>query len=140
VKKKYSATNKDKEEWKTFTENFEGIYDKDSINKTKKRKINQVKKLDLHGFSLKDANEKVEKFIVEAFDNGHSELLIVTGKGLRSKTYKDPYLSEKFSMLKNSIPEYISSNKNLSEKIHNIKKAAPKDGGDGAIYIFLKKN
>ena len=63
MKKKYSATNKDKEEWKTFTENFEGIYDKDSINKTKKRKINQVKKLDLHGFSLDEANKKVEILI-----------------------------------------------------------------------------
>ena len=140
MKKKYSATNKDKKEWKIFTENFEGIYDKDSKNIKKNQKLNKVRKIDLHGFSLNDANEKIEKFIIESFDNGFRELLVVTGKGLRSKTYKNPYLSEKFSMLKNSIPEYISSNKNLAEKIYKITKADPQDGGNGAIYIFLKKN
>ena len=139
MKKKYSVTHKDKKEWKTFTENFEGIYDKDALNKTKNQKISKARKLDLHGLSLNDANEKIEKFIIESFDNGHRELLVVTGKGLRSKTYKDPYLSEGLSILKNSIPEFISSNKNLSEKIYKIKKATPKDGGDGAIHIFLKK-
>ena len=96
MKKKYFATSKDKKEWEIFTKNFEGIYDKDSKNITNHQKENEIRKLDLHGFSLNDANKKIEKFITESFDKGFRKLLIVTGKGLRSKTYNNPYLSEKF--------------------------------------------
>ena len=71
--------------------------------------MNRVKKLDLHGFSLIEANKKVKKFIIESFDNGYKKLLIVTGKGLRSKSYDNPYVSEQLSVLKNAIPEYIKN-------------------------------
>ena len=82
----------------------------------------------------------VEKFIIESFDKGLTKLLIVTGKGSRSKSYENPYLSEKLSILKNSIPNFIRNNRNLSSKIKDISKANLKDGGEGAINVFLKKN
>ena len=101
--------------------------------------INKVRKLDLHGFSLMQANKIVKKFIIKSFNNGYAKLLIVTGKGSRSKSHKNPYLSEKLSVLKYSIPEYINNDENLINKINKISKADLKDGGEGAIYIFLKK-
>jgi len=94
--------------------------------------------LDLHGFSLSDANKIVKKFIIESFNNGYHKLLIVTGKGLRSKFHNNPYFSEKLSVLKYSVPEYIKNNENLTNKIRRISKADLKDGGAGAMYIFLK--
>ena len=96
--------------------------------------------MDLHGFSLNKANKIVKKFIIESFENGFKKLLIVTGKGLRSKSHDNPYLSEKLSVLKYAVPEYIMNKENLCNKISRISKADLKDGGEGAIYIFLKNN
>ena len=102
--------------------------------------MNMIKKLDLHGFSLIEANKKVKKFIIESFDNGYKKLLIVTGKGLRSKSYDNPYVSEQLSVLKYAIPEYIKNDENLNYKISKITQADPQEGGEGAISIFLKTN
>ena len=101
-------------------------------------KKNHVPKLDLHGFSLNEANNEVKKFILESFKIGHEKILIITGKGLRSKSHKNPYLSEELSVLKNSVPDYIKSNQEISNKILKISRADQKDGGDGAFYILLK--
>ena len=140
MKKKYLATRKDKKDWDVFTKQMGSIGPKElDITKTNILK-NKLRKLDLHGFSLIEANKKVKNFIIESFDLGYKKLLVVTGKGLRSKSYNDPYLSEKLSKLKYSIPDYIKNNENLSKKIIKISQADLKDGGDGAIYIFLKNN
>jgi len=140
VKKKYFATSRDKNEWLAFTKQMDNISIKetDTLKQTTDQK--KIKKLDLHGFSLDDANKEVEKFIIESFDNDYKKLLIITGKGMRSKSYDNPYLSKKLSVLKHSVPEYIESNENLFNKISKMSKADLKDGGDGAIYILLKKN
>ena len=61
-------------------------------------KVYKVPKLDLHGFSLIEANKKVKKFIIESFYNGYRKILIITGKGSRSKSYDNPYFSEKLSV------------------------------------------
>ena len=100
--------------------------------------INKVKKLDLHGSSLIEANKIVKKFIIESFNNGYKKLLVVTGKGLRSKSYNNPYVSEKLNVLRYSVPEFIKNDENLNNKISRIAQADIKDGGEGAIYILLK--
>ena len=102
--------------------------------------INKVKKLDLHGSSLVEANKIVKKFIIESFNNGYKKLLVVTGKGLRSKSYNNPYVSEKLNVLRYSVPEFIKNDEDLKDKIRGVEKADVKDGGEGAIYIFLKNN
>tara|TARA_Y100000590_G_scaffold194538_1_gene221030 strand:+ start:200 stop:637 length:438 start_codon:yes stop_codon:yes gene_type:complete len=139
VKKKI-ISSKDKKDWKNFVENIDDIPEKDIDSLSNNLEKSRIKKLDLHGFSLEEANKTVEKFIIESFDKGLTKLLIVTGKGSRSKSYENPYLSEKLSILKNSIPNFIRNNRNLSSKIKDISKANLKDGGEGAINVFLKKN
>ena len=101
--------------------------------------VNKVRKLDLHGLSLDQANKIVKKFIIESFENGYKKLLIITGKGLRSKVHKNPYLSEQMNVLKYSVPEFIKNDEDLFEKISRTSTADLKDGGEGAFYIFLKK-
>ena len=140
VKKKHFVTSKDKEDWTAFTKQMENISAKESDILKKNIEINKIQKLDLHGFSLNEANKVVKKFITQSFDNGYKKLLVVTGKGLRSKSRSNPYLSEKLSVLKYSIPEYIKTDEDLNQKISRISKADFKDGGEGAIYIFLKND
>ena len=139
MRKKYSTTSKDKKDWIAFTKRFENLYDKDADFTKKNTIVNKVQKLDLHGFSLNKANKIVKKFIIESFENGFKKLLIVTGKGLRSRVYNNPYLSEQMNVLKHSVPEFIKNDEDLFDKINSISKADLKDGGEGAFYIFLKQ-
>jgi len=140
VKKKYSVTSKDKKDWDVFTKQMGNISAKESDFLKENVLINKVKKLDLHGTSLVEANERVKNFIIESFNSGYKKLLVITGKGLRSKSSGNPYLSKTLSTLKYAVPEYIRNDESLNKKITRISEADLKDGGTGAIYIFLKNN
>jgi DNA-nicking Smr family endonuclease len=137
VKKKKLVTNIDKEDWIAFTKRPGKLHNKD-IDILNNNNNNKICKLDLHGFSLTEANLKVKKFVLESFKDGFKKILIITGKGLRSKVYKDPYRSEKMNVLKHSVPNYIKQDKDLINIIKDMSKAELKDGGEGAFYIFLK--
>ena len=139
MKKKYPATPKDKKDWIAFTKHLEDVYDKET-NIIKQNTIkDKILKLDLHGLSLNQANKIVKKFIIKSFEARYTKLLIITGKGLRSKVNKNPYLSQQMSVLKYSVPEFIKNDKDLFDKIRKISRADLKDGGEGAFYIFFKK-
>ena len=140
MKKKYIASFKDKKDWIAFTKQIGDISAKEIDLLQHNVKEDKVPKLDLHGFSLAESNKIVKKFIIESFNNGYKKILVVTGKGSRSKSYDNPYLSEKLSVLKYAVPEYINNDENLINKIRKISQADLKDGGEGAFYIFLKNN
>ena len=130
-------SDKDKKDWENFLSNNEKLSDKDKINSFKKEYI--TNSFDLHGFTLDDANKKIYELINTSYSQGVNKLIIVTGKGLHSENEKDPYVSKDYSILKNSVPEYIKNNNELMNKIREIKDAKIEDGGKGAFYIFLKK-
>ena len=101
--------------------------------------IKKIRSLDLHGKGLDEANQIIETFIKESYEDKIQKLVIVTGKGLHSNNEKNPYVSKDFGILKYSIPEFLKSHKDLMKMISNISPASIKDGGSGAFYIFLKK-
>ena len=140
MKKKSYPSLKDKNDWAKFTENLNNIVDKENEISNNNNRIKKLRKLDLHGFSLDDANKEVKKFIFDSFNKNYEKILIITGKGSRSKSHNNPYISSKLSVLKHSIPEFIENHKDLKNKIIKISKADLKDGGEGALYIFLKKS
>jgi len=131
-------SDKDKKDWKNFISSKDKILNKDlKITKDKiKKKI--IKKIDLHGFSLENANKVIEEFITQSFEEGVNKIIVITGKGLRSKNDENPYISKNLSILKYSVPEFIKSNINLMKIIKNINEADIEDGGKGAFYIYLK--
>ena len=139
-KKKYSTSHKDKKDWEAFTKEMGNVKPKEEDLSVNIIKTDRIKKLDLHGHSLNNANQKVEQFINKSFKEGCKKILIITGKGTRSTVSENPYVSEKLSILRHSVPEFIKSKKELSKKIIKISSAEKKDGGDGSIYIFLKNN
>ena len=140
MKKKYTVRPEDKSDWISFTKKMENISDKEINYIQSNPKINKIPKLDLHGFSLSNANNEVKKFINKSYKDSCKKIIIITGKGLRSKSYNNPYISEKLNMLKYAIPEYIKSNDTLNKKISKISEATQKDGGEGALYVYLKNN
>ena len=131
-------SDKDKKDWEEFLSKNQKFSDKDNYKKKLQR--GKVISIDLHGYTLEEANQTVKNFINKSFENNISKLIIVTGKGLHSDNLSDPYVSKNLSILKHSVPEFIKNNHELMMKIYDIKDADIKDGGDGAFYIFLKKN
>jgi DNA-nicking Smr family endonuclease len=131
-------SDKDKNDWENFLSDKEKVIDKDlSLEKNTKKYL--TKKIDLHGFSLEDANKTVDNFINECFRTNVNKIIVITGKGLRSNNLSNPYISKDLGILKYSVPEFIESNKNLMKMIYKVSDANIEDGGSGAFYIFLKK-
>jgi len=94
-------------------------------------------KIDLHGFTLEEAFKKIREIIENCYEKDLRTILIVTGKGLRSKVKENPYLSEDLSLLKYAIPNFIKEN--FFEIISSIEEPDQNLGGSGAFLLRLKK-
>ena len=132
-----NISEKDKKDWKNFLSKNEKLPNKDI--KIDKKILLKIRSLDLHGYSLEQAHKSIEDFIIKSYDKKIHKLIIVTGKGIHSDNEKDPYVSKDLSILKYSVPDFISNNKNLVNLIYEITDAKVEDGGGGAFYIYLKK-
>jgi len=130
-------SEKDKKDWLNFLKSDEKLKNKDLD--TNKNISPNNKTIDLHGFTLEEANKKIEKIINDAYEKDVSKVIVVTGKGIHSNVEKDPYVSKDLSILKFSVPDYIENNSELMKKIIEIKDADKEDGGSGAFYIYLKR-
>ena len=137
---KRKISERDKKDWQDFIAKNEKLPNKDTYLEKNKIFKEVSETIDLHGFSLEKANQITEKFIIDCFEKDVNKIIVITGKGLRSKSSENPFLSKDLSILKYSVPEFIKSKKNLIKIIKTIKEADDKDGGKGAFYIFLKKN
>ena len=136
MKKKLSK--KDKKDWDNFINSNEKIQNKD-LSILKKKDENLFKVIDLHGFSLEEANKTINDFIEKCYLDGISKINIITGKGSRSKNKYDPYQSVELGILKYSIPDYIKNNINLMKKIKEIDYNSIDNPNVGSFNIFLKK-
>ena len=130
-------SDKDQKDWESFIAGNDKLKDKDQ--KDYKKKTFKIKSIDLHGYTLDDANKFVQEYIEKSYLHNVNKIIVVTGKGLHSQNDQNPYVSKDLSILKYSVPEFIKNNKNLMDKIIEIKEADLKDGGKGAFYIYLKK-
>ena len=132
-----NISDKDKKIWEKFLSSKDKLPNKDIKTRSKERFL--TRSIDLHGYTLDQANIAIENFISQAFADKIGKLIVVTGKGLHSKNDKDPYVSKDLGILKYSVPEFISNNQTLMSMINDIKDAKIEDGVSGAFYIFLKK-
>ena len=136
-KKDIKNPDKDKQDWENFLSNKEKIPNKDFVHK-KNIRYEKIKKIDLHGYTIEEANKAIEQFIQKCFEESVTKIIVITGKGLRSKNVENPYLSKDLSILKYSVPEFIEKNKSLTRLIIETTDAKIEDGGSGAFYIYLK--
>ena len=131
-------SDKDKKDWQNFVLSKNKVQNKDSKIIKNKNKKEAIKTIDLHGFSLDNANKVMEELIVKYSEEGVNKIVVITGKGLRSKNTSNPYVSRDLSILRYSVPEFIQSRANLIKIIKQINEADIEDGGEGAFYIYLK--
>ena len=129
-------SDKDKKDWQNFLNSSEKLRAKEE-DKSKNQVISE-KSIDLHGYTLKEANEEISKFIDNCYLNRVKKINIITGKGMRSKNLDDPYQSTDLSILKYSVPEYIKNNSELMKKIIRIDFESVNSPSKGNFDIFLK--
>jgi len=132
-------SDKDKKDWLNFIKSKEKLNNKDIFDK-KQKKISNEKSIDLHGYSLDEANKLIHKFILFAYKNNINKITVITGKGSRSKNKENPYQSKNLGILKYSVPEYINSNSELLKIIKSINQEDIESVMKGSFDIFLKKN
>ena len=130
-------SNKDKKDWEKFLSSEERLVSKDPEDKIENYK--KVRSIDLHGYSLDEANTKIKDFILKSFEEGVEKLRIITGKGIHSKNEEDPFVSKKLGTLRYSVPDFLGKDVELNNIIKNLTSAKIEDGGDGAFYLYLNK-
>ena len=133
-----NISEKDKKDWQNFLESKKKLNNKDLIINKKKFKV--TRSIDLHGYTLAEANIIIKDFINKCYKDGIYKLIVVTGKGLHSNNEQNPFVSKDLSILKYSVPDFIKNNHELMKKIIDIREADVNDGGSGAFYIYLKKH
>ena len=131
-------TDKDKKDWEDFLSKKETLFQKDQDNL--KNIIPKIRTVDLHGYTLDEANKFIKTFIKKSFNENVKKLIIITGKGIHSDNEKNPYISKDLSILKYSVPEFIKKEDELIKIVKSIEEASEEDGGKGAFYVYLKKN
>ena len=136
MKKKLS--DKDKKDWKKFIESSDKIENKENMALNVKNNFSE-KTIDLHGYTLEDANIKIFDFIEYCYSISINKINIITGKGLRSKNLSDPYKSNDLSILKYSVPHFIKNNSDLMNKILKIDFESVNSPLSGQFKIILKK-
>ena len=131
-------SDKDKQDWQNFLNSSDKLENKDqNIFKPNKRYIE--KSIDVHGYTLEEANQKMTSYIEECYTNGVSKISVITGKGLRSKNLNDPYQSSNLSILKHSVPNFIKGSDHLMKRIISIDFEAVENPSVGNFDIFLRK-
>ena len=136
---KKKPTLEDLNVWKKFIFSKKPIKDKDVYLDQNKPGQFLTKKIDLHGYTLDEANLKTKELILSYYKQNIYKVIIITGKGSKSDNEKNTYISKDLSLLKYSVPHYLKTNESLKQVIKNISQADIKDGGEGAFYVYLKK-
>ena len=131
-------SEKDKKDWEKFVKGNEKIESKDTEYLNKKKQFIE-KIIDLHGYTLEEANKKIFEYIENCYLNNVDKINIITGKGLRSKNLDDPYQSNDLSILKYSVPNFIKNNTELMDKILRIDFDSVNSHSKGNFDIILKK-
>ena len=129
-------SDKDKKDWQNFLDSSDKLHNKD-VDKVNNHIISE-RSIDLHGYTLEEANKKISEFIDDCYINKIKKINVITGKGMRSKNLDDPYQSKDLSILKHSVPEYIKNSPELMSKIINIDFDSVNSPSKGNFDIFLK--
>ena len=129
-------SDKDKKDWQNFIDSSKKLENKE-IDQTIDSRISK-RTIDLHGYTLEEANKEISKFIENCYLNKVKKINVITGKGMRSKNFNDPYQSTDLSILKHSVPEYIKNNRELMNKVNRIDFDSVNSPSKGSFDIFLK--
>lgn len=96
-------------------------------------------RLDLHGMTAARAHARLDRFIADALARGHRMVLVITGKGGRRPHAEDaPFLRPGEGVLRQAVPGWLRAGPHR-DRVVGVFTAHPRHGGEGALYVYLKK-
>lgn len=105
--------------------------------KMKGGKLAPEARLDLHGHTLAQAQPRLTGFIMQSVGNGHRLVLVITGKG-RGDLNGSPFPVRQ-GALRRAVPHWLQSPP-LRSLILQVTEAHRRHGGEGALYVYLRRN
>ncbi len=115
--------------------------DRRTEERFRKGKLPIEGRLDLHGFTQDEAHMALTNFIQSAYAAGKRCVIVITGKGTpRSRAEEEAQRGEgtRRGILRQRVPDWLSAPP-LSGIVLKVTGAQPKDGGNGAFYVYLKR-
>ena len=103
----------------------------------KRGKILIEGRLDLHGKTQNEAYDALLEFIPNAYHQGKRCVLVITGKGNRQEA-NAPLFTSKTGILKQKTPQWLTTAP-LNAYVLKIETARQNHGGEGAIYVLLRR-
>ena len=113
-----------------FSYNVAAELDRKSIRKIRRGKTVIEARLDLHGMTQLEAHKSLIIFLERAYVLSKKTVLVITGKGLTQ--------GGKIGTLRRSVPKWMNE-RPMKNWIRSYDKAAPSDGGEGALYVQLRR-
>lgn len=104
--------------------------DKATAKRLRRGKVEIEGRIDLHGMTQDAARPALERFLESAWRAGKREVLVITGKGTRA--------DGSIGVLRQAVPRWLNESPNRA-RVVAFTFAAPKDGGEGALYVRLKR-
>jgi len=113
------------------------------IDRRTEEKLRQGKfpiegRLDLHGHTQAQAHNELIQFIERGFEQGQRYLLVITGKGSSGGREEEGWFESETGVLRREVPRWLTVWP-LAEKVIAFTKAQPKHGGEGALYVYLRR-
>ena len=111
--------------------------DKKAFTKLKRGRLSPEARIDLHGMTIAQAHPALLHFIQNSAAMDRRLVLVITGKG---KTRDDGGpIPVRHGVLRHQVPHWLHSQP-LKSHILQITEAHLKHGGQGAYYVYLRRN
>lgn len=112
--------------------------DRRTEERLRKGNLPMEAQLDLHGYRQDAAKSALTNFIQRAQAQGKRCVLVITGKGSQGEPDED-WTKAPRGILRQRVPEWLSESP-LSSIVLKTVSAQRKDGGEGAFYVYLRRN
>jgi DNA-nicking Smr family endonuclease len=115
------------------------VFDRRQVRLIATGKIAIGARLDLHGCLERDARGRLRSFLLAAQEQGHTTVLVITGKGDPRRSPQDDGLDERpRGVLRRSVPQWLAE-PDLRALVLSFAEASARHGGAGAIYVRLRR-
>ncbi|MEX0337654.1 MAG: Smr/MutS family protein [Arenibacterium sp.] len=110
--------------------------DRKAFGRMKRGKLVPEGRIDLHGMTLDQAHPALIRFILNAQASGKRLVLVITGKGKQSEDTGP--IPRPRGILKRQVPHWLEIPP-LAQAVLQVTPAHIRHGGDGALYVYLKR-
>lgn len=114
--------------------------DKRTARRSQRGKLQIDGRIDLHGMTGKQAHDALLEYLPRCYEGGKRQILVITGKGIHSSAPDNErgWWEGAHVLLREAVPHWLNEPP-LSRIVLRHSPAQGRDGGLGALYVFLRR-